>query len=48
VTLVVVTAFFFLGSALAFGQDKVKGIITGRAGDTVIVKSMDGPPPPWF
>ena len=44
VTLVVATAVFLLGSVLAFGQEKekVKGFITSRAGDTVIVKSKDG------
>src|SRR5215470_17711266 len=44
VTLVVVTAVFLLGSVLAFSQEKekVKGFITSRAGDIVIVKSMDG------
>jgi outer membrane protein OmpA-like peptidoglycan-associated protein len=41
---VVATAVFLLGSVLAFGQEKekVKGFITSRAGDTVIVKSKDG------
>jgi len=43
VTLVIAMAVLLLGSALAFGQnEKVKGIITSRTGETLIVKSNDG------
>ena len=41
VTLVVLASVLLLGSALAFGQ-KVKGMITNRTGETLIVKSSDG------
>jgi OOP family OmpA-OmpF porin len=43
VTLVVLMTVFFLASALAFGQKvKVKGMITGRGGETLTVKGSDG------
>jgi OOP family OmpA-OmpF porin len=38
------TALFFMASVFAFGADKtkVKGMITARTGETLIVKSADG------
>jgi len=40
---VVLLVLLFLGSALAFGQKaKVKGMITGRGGETLTVKGPDG------
>lgn len=35
-------AFFLLASVSAFGGDKVKGMITARTGETLVVKSGEG------